>query len=577
MKRTLFTLAAGCFLLPLHAIAEVPHSPRVGENLVVNPGFAGADGWNLQRDTFYDPTTSRTPDGSGSILLTTPAGDPDFSFLETAFASLVPVEPGKTYTLSAYVKTAGWPNFISPFIGRYGQLQPLTAIENTNEIRFGTSQDGVWEEVVVTYTAEPGDGFAQAKFVKRANTQSFGKVWIDDIYFGEGFGFDRPPSPKTPFSGGRVRVDAVGNFEVRRGETWEPFFPLCVYSDNSRPKSVYSKQGFNCDIRLSDIDQFRAAANAISDFNPHGMMGGFDFSNYLDSGMDVFRDVDTLTDRLNEVLDSKVSENLLMFHWDNENDFELWELIGDIIGTVKSLDGAEEGVRQRPVYALNGNYGLARSQAASGIVDVTGTYFWSSGAEDFSRSNASIGTDALEILQRFEGQTIPVTFAQVNEVNGPGAMRRRLYQAIVEGAKGMGFWRDCFNRQCQSEFPPDEARPIDKQEWWPDFPGLRTEIDAMMPLIRQPEALDWTVTSSDPDIVHRVVNHDGEGYLILANLSSEERVTTFEIPQAPYQAVEVADYFSGAPIVGVAEDRFTVAVPGIGVGSGTAVLRLRGN
>ena len=576
-KLAIAVVAAAVTAMPVAVNAEVAHSVRRGVNQVVNPGFAGTDGWNLVQDTFYDAATSRTPDGSGSIVLTTPHGQPDYSFLETALSSLISVEPGKTYTLSAYVKTAGWPNFISPFVGRYGQSMPLTAIENTDEVRFGTSQDGVWEEIVVTYTAEPGDGFAQAKFVKRANTQDFGKVWIDDIYFGEGIGLERPPSTKTPFAGGSVRVDGEGNFEVRRDDGWQPFFPLCVYSDNRRPKSVYSDQGFNCDIRLGDVGQFRAAAAAVSDFNPDGLMGGFDFSNYLDSNMDVFRDVGTLTDRLTEIMASDAVDNLLLFHWDNENDFERWQLIGEVIDRVKAIDMATDGARQRPVYALNGNYGLARSQAASEFVEVTGTYFWSSGAEDLSRANGSIGTDGLALIQKFEGQTIPVTFAQLNEVNGAGAMRRRLYQAIIEGAKGMGFWRDCFNSQCRSEFPPDEARPIDKQEWWPDFPGLRREIDAMLPLIRQPLAADWAVDSSDPEVVHRVVEFEGEGYLILANLSSEQRIATFDIAEAPYRPAEVVDFFSGTPIIGISDNQFTVAVPGVGVGSGTAVLRLRGS
>lgn len=576
MKRFAYWLAAGCLtgLVPLQAGAQVAHSPRGGENQVGNPGFAGTAGWDLQDNTFFDPDTSRTADGSGSILLTVPHGEPGSSGLEMALSNLIPVEPGKTYTLSAYIKTAGWPNFLSPYLGRYGQLSPLTAIENTGESRYGTSRDGVWEEIAVTYTAEPGDGFAQPKFIKRANTQGFGKVWLDDIYFGEGIGLERPPAAKTPFAGGRVRVDGDGNFEVRRGEVWEPFFPLCVYSDNQRDKSVYSAQGFNCDIRLSSIEQFEAAAAAVSDFNPDGLLGGFDFSPYLDSSTDRFRDFDTLTDRLSAVLASDAADNLLLFHWDNENDFDQWQLMGDVIDRLKALDAVSDGARQRPIYALNGNFGLARSQAAAEIVEVTGTYFWSSGAEDSGRANGNIGTDAFELLQKIEGQTIPVTFAQLNEVNGAGAMRRRLFQSIIGGAKGMAYWRDCFNSRCRAEFEPDFARPIDEQAWWPDIPRLRTEVDAMLPLIRQSVATDWTVVSSDPDIVHRVVDYEGEGYMILLNLSSEERVTTFDVARSPYRALGVADYFSGAQIVDIADGRFAVAVPGVGVGSGTAVLRL---
>jgi len=78
--------------------------------------------------------------------------------------------------------------------------------------------------------------------------------------------------------------------------------------------------------------------------------------------------------------------------------------------------------------------------------------------------------------------------------NGPGDMRLRLYNAILLGAKAMGYWRDCYG-SCAEKYQKSVG-PVDRKPWWPDFPNLRREVDQLLPIIRQPHGTPWTVSVS---------------------------------------------------------------------------------
>jgi hypothetical protein len=521
-----------------------PHVRRRGQNLALNWNVATAEHWHVAGNAHYDASASRTADGSGSFYYE------DFRNAGRVASVLIPIEGGKKYTLGFFAKTANGPTLVSASVG----------IHDGNR-KFIRNLPGVPEEAK----------FVQLKIHKMANTRPDGQVWVDEVYFSEGVGLEQPPSPKRAFDGAHVRVDELGNFEIRKDGTWEPFFPLCMYSDNDRDPSVYSEQGWNVIIWTSTASGVRRAKEAVSDFNPDGMLAGFQISQYTFPSGWAYHDLDDLREKLRAVFEAGLGESLLLYYWDNENNYGQWKVPVDVIRTIKSMDVDSSGRRLHPVYALQGNYGIARVHAARGLVDVSGVYV--GGGVDAAGGAGSGDLDGLFVLDRLEGQISPAAFAQFNGVDGPGDMRLRLYNSIILGAKAMGYWRDCY-KGCSGEFQKSVG-PVDRKPWWPDFPNLRREVDKLLPLIRQPHWTSWSVRINPPDKVRAGTrDHNGEGCVILVNQTSSEQRVEVTLDGLPYTTQEVRDYFSDKRVASVRGTSFTAVLRKNDLASGTRVLRI---
>lgn len=546
-------------------LAQVPpHVARQGENLVADPGVASLTHWSLVRDAVHDEAVSRTADGSGSFRLVTPL--PEASRVNS---KRIAVQGGKTYTYGFYVKTENGPTYIGAQISLHDETGKT--IRNLVSAHGGPSEDGQWQEFALPFTVPDGIESIGLQVYKTDNTNAGGVAWVDDFYLGEGIGLEQKPSPKKPFAGAHVRVDALGNFEVREAGGWRPFFPLCMFSDNERDWSVYSKQGWNTIMRAGAAHQVQQAKDAVSEFNPDGMKACFSLSPFTFPSGWAYNDLDDLNKTLGEVFSEGLGDNLLLYYWDNENNHDQWRVPSDVIDAIRKIDVDAQGQRLHPIYALQGTYNLARVHAAKGLVDVAGTYFGGTSADMGGAGQGDYG--AYFMLERLEGQTNPASFAQFNGVDGAGEMRQRLYHSIILGARAMGYWVDAFNAGQRSEFP--KVGPVDEKPWWPDFPNLRREIDRLLPLIREPHWTAWSATADDPGSVHvGTRDMDGLGYVILVNGSTEARKVTVALEGMPYAASDAHDYFDESKIASVEDGSFTVELPGIGIGSGTRVLRI---
>ncbi len=500
-----------------------PHVRRAAENLAENPTVATAEHWHMGGDARYEPRTSRRPDGSGSFVLATPYYE-DSKHAGRIASRILPIEGGRNYTLGFFAKTANGPTFVGASVGIYDADGEF--LRNLGGIRFGTTRDGSWEECAMPLFVPREARFVQLKIHKMANTRPGGRVWVDDIYFGAGVGLEQPPSAKRAFDGAHVRVDQLGNFEVQRDGRWVPFFPLCIYSDNARDWSVYSKQGWNTIIWTSSADGVRRARDAVSEFNPHGMMAGFQIAQYTFPSGWAYNQIENLKRTLRTIFDQGFGDHLLLYYWDNENNYGQWTVPVNVIRTIQQLDVDGAGRRLHPVYALQGNYGLARVHAARGLVDVSGVYV--GGGADATGGAGAGDAGGLFILDRLEGQTSPAAFAQFNGVDGPGDMRLRLYNSLLLGAKAIGYWRDCY-KGCSDAFQ-ESVGPVDQKPWWPDFPNLRREVDRLLPLIRQPHWTSWSVHVDPPGAV-RVGTRmfDGIGYLIVVNQTRSPQTVTMKL------------------------------------------------
>ncbi len=558
--------------LPQDATSLRPHVPRQGANLIVNPSIKTTKGWRVMRSAGFDPAVSRTKDGSGSFKLTVPIPDPQRS---TVLSDLVPVQSGQRYTCAFYLLTANGPTYVGVQIVLHDSNKRY--IRNYISARGGASEDGGWQEFALPFTVPANVSYIRVEAYKTENTKPGGRVWVDDFYLGVGLGLEQAPSPKKGFAGAHVRIDTLGNFEVRKKTGWIPFFPLCMYSDNRRDWSVYSRQGWNTMIWAGAAHQVKQAREAVSEFNPDGMMAGFQISQYTFPSSGLYNNLKDLRTRLRELFDQGLGDNLLLYYWDNENHHDQWQVPAKVITTIKGLDVNSAGKRLHPIYALQGTFNIARVHAAKRLVDVSGAYFGGTTADTGGAGQG--GHEGFFVLDRIEGQTSPAAFAQFNGVNGPGDMRLRLYNAILLGAKAIGYWRDCFSPDQQKEFP--SVGPVDKKDWWPDFPNLRREVDILLPLIRNPHWTSWAARVGNPNEVRiGTRNHKGECYLLLVNQTVKTQQVTIALEGLPYAALEVRDMFNDQKVASINEGTFTVTLPENGINSGTKVLRIvssRGN
>jgi hypothetical protein len=188
---------------------------------VTNPTFSGTSNWFVSGGAQYDLGASRSADGSGSIRLP-PNG-------RVGTAGAIAVTPGKTYTFAAYIRTGAWPP---------GNVDMAFSVATAGGgfVRYGgesgasgNSGPNKWEEIVLTITPDATTTFITLIIGRIYADSGVSDMWLDEVYFGEGIGFEQPPSAKLPFLGADVQVDALGNVSVKKAGQFQPFFPLCIW------------------------------------------------------------------------------------------------------------------------------------------------------------------------------------------------------------------------------------------------------------------------------------------------------------------------------------------------------------
>ena len=534
--------------------SKVPHFKRVGNNLLTNAAVNEEKGWTFSGGATYDSSVTRTKDGSGALKM----GEQNSKIL----SEKIPVVPGKTYTLAVYMKDNKWP---AGTIKLTPQVYTNTGAfkKNARGTRQAVSGTNMWQESVIFYTAGPDEKFVRLMIIRKDGPGTKNEIWLDDAYIGEGVGFEQPPVPKKAFHGSKVRVDHLGNFEVLRNHSWEPFFPLCIFADQNRPDwTFYSKQGFNCNMWGASAAQVRKAKNAVSNFNPNGMMSGFSLAPFTAPFGWAYSNLDGLRKRLEDIKDAGLSEDILTYYWDNEKAFEQWTVPIKVTDLIKQVDTDNKGKRMHPIFALQGNHGVARMYHNGKVqmTDVVGTYL---AGDDGGQGGSA---DGLIVLENIYGQQNPVTFGQINRGVGK-EFRSKLYNSLIQGARGMGFWRDFFNVSGQ--------KSVDQWEWWNDLPNLRREIDRLLPIIRQPHWTEWTLAPQKKNpLSFGTRDYEDEGYVILVNTSKSPVTVTYKIEGLDYQPQAVHDFFTDKKVSSVSKGSFTITLPGYGIGKGTAVYRL---
>lgn len=164
--------------------AEVPFGDVVlpGKNYVNNGGFErGSEGWEAFAGRTSGGVVNDEHHSGGACYKATGVID-DYRYLNQ---TPVPLTPGRIYTLSAWMKTAGFRR-----AGKDAQALNLTNYGWTQSAQLSPLQsDQDWTRYEVTFEAPPTSeqgGRPSYTLVVFWPTKSEGTVWIDDIQIEEG-------------------------------------------------------------------------------------------------------------------------------------------------------------------------------------------------------------------------------------------------------------------------------------------------------------------------------------------------------------------------------------------------------
>ena len=551
--------AATCISTVSHPFYEIT-SPNILESEGMNWNADTEEGW-IVTGVEYDAEISRTADGSGSFKLIPVEEGADARRAYTS--ERIPVEAGKVYSVSFYMMS----DF--PFDGTglsYPALHPLVQFRNSDgsfsrndSTHASVSRQGSWEEIVMFIYPKGDESFVRIHVIRTVPDSSnypvpqFGNIWVDDFYLGEGIGFREPSyHPRDGFSGPKIRIDSLGNYELFEDGKWNPFFPFGIYADSSVPMQTYSDLGFNLNHWSgSRLDE---AAEAVSEYNPKGMYSMLDISSYLYYSIpDTYKDFETIGSRIDSIQSSEYYGHFLGYYWDNESiDYE-----GpfEVINFIKSKDSGH------PVYTLKGQ--MFQARALKNIVDVVGNCI-TPGVD-----SPSTGGWRLFSFDNIQETKLPMG---IGIVTGCNDMKRReaeglrvdFYTAIIKGARAVSYYRDPI---CNSG-----GKHIWETSLGSEVGVLRKEMEQLLPLIRENHWTGWSASSSSLDIVFGTRDNGKEGFIFAANPNESAITTSFAISglDSVYIPSHAEDFFTDETVAEISGNSFTVTIPAYG----TAVYRL---
>lgn len=530
----------------------------------------------LHNNNLYDKSMSHTNDGSGSFHLK--KGGNSF-FADRIISEFIQVKEKKNYKVGFYMKSINWPSPNSFFIISYYDKNKKLISKERNTGLWSNSKINTWEKCSSIIEPPFKTRYLTIEIRNHKKVENLNKdIWIDDIFILEKFNIHKNIK-KKPFNGSITKFDELGNIKIFSNEKWIPFFPLCIYNDHYRDMSIYSKQGFNCIAWSSNPEVINKAAVAISSFNPNGMMAALQIVRYLDPKTQYKFTKEKLISIINQIKEKNLMSHLLWYYWDNEHMYNSYNLPTEIINIIKKLDKDKDSKRMHPIYALNGQIGLARKY--NNLIDITGTYLVTSREKTNEIKNLS---NKFLIMNSIRSLTAPVAVAQINiglkKYQGVGKkMRASIYKAIALGAKGIGYWRDRspknprYQNTNKTMIEKYIHGDITKQTWWEDFPNIRREIDKMLldGLIQSSHLTSWNAISTNKTIIIGTRTIDNKKYLIIANMINNKQKIEIELKNINTTLTEAFNYFSNEKISDIKLNKLKISLNKYG----TIVIKLK--
>ena len=513
-------------------------SVAVTPNLVTNAGFEGSGTWLFSTGAFYSGSISKES-GTGSVKFS--VNDPSAKSAWYAQIQSNRIEDFKyltPYTISAEVRSEFVPTYLEAFVRTWdkdGKIMPNHTVTTTTGMA-SNSISGKWQEIRFVVSINSTDVKQIAICIGRSmNDWGLKDFYVDNVNFRVGIAQSKATSQRRKFNGSTVRIDEQGNWSVIENGSWKPFFPFGLYPYLERKDyQSLSRQGFNLVLSQQYRGQVALAKAAVSNFNPHGMKSGLRMSKYATPG-DKYWSLSRLQSEMRTILATQpgqadLNETLIMYDWDNENNWKAWQHWSQMVNVIRSND------RSRPIYILNGYPGV--QPALDKLSDVSGTYVGLDPKESYES-----GFAAFEILRYSENQQTPASIAQLNDIaDKPYSLRERVYNAITKGAKGIVVWGDGI----QSE-DKKELKFVESRTWWADVPELRRELDLLLPVLQQPSSSQFQLASNDPEIRYDIKRMQDNFILILLNPGTKSKSVMFS--SSSHRIDEISAFFGSSTLI----------------------------
>jgi hypothetical protein len=508
--------------------------------------------WTGSNGATYDMTTVHTgPTGSPSWNLSTPGA--------TVQSAFIPVTSGKTYTFAASLESGVAPAMADMYIGVYNASK--TFKYNYAGSYQATTAANTWQPTDILYTAQPGDAYIRLKYMRlpagRGPTGA-GSLRVTALRLTQGVNLAPDPSPKQAFNGSMVRVDAQGNWSVLRNNTWQPFFVFGIYNESPvNTPQTYSDQGFNTLFSNAfSLDLLQQAKDAVSRFNPDGMMSMIDISAFIDPRSSKYDNLTLLRQDLTALEHSPLISQVLGFYWDNEQ-YDNYNVARAVTDLVRQYDVNAAGQRQHPIYMLEGQQGT--DPLYDRLVDVVGDYVRSPQTASYLGPQQDI-TQRAAITADLPGQTKPFSIATIsNEAYGKN-LNDLIQEALIAGARGIAFYADGVPYNYNGPAQSPAATNITRRDFWPELPTLAAHLERLEPLLRQPAETTWGLSASNGQVIYGTRTDKGQDFVLLVNPTSSAQAVTFTVQGLPYTARKVKDYFTGSTVAPVSFNRFTIVL-----------------
>ncbi|MAD16734.1 MAG: hypothetical protein CL579_11765 [Alteromonadaceae bacterium] len=539
-------LMSFCLWLFSTTILSQPHLLRdSNQNILSNPNLAGTDAWYFPEIGLYDSSLSSINDASGSIKLTN-AISTNSSNYDWVLSDSYPVIAGQQYTLSAKIYSDTFPAPVAATLIIFRKADG-SWLENSISAIQSPSDKNTWQEMTTHFYVPEQAASAQVySFMSQKLNEYTGNIWLDEFFLAEGISYALPASVKRPFNGQYTKVDSLGNISVLKSGVHTPFIPLCIHADNQRADwKIYSTQGFNCNMWAGSAQYIQKAKEAVSDFNPNGMMSGLQIASFMMPNHSHYANQSLLQSRIDDIENQNLQESLLLYYWDNEKEqIREWDVPKQMTTAIRDKNTGH------PIYMLLDGEGITRKYASSQVnmVDMIGDYI------NVGRYRDS---DGFITANNLEHQTSPVTFAQINYGSGL-QFRAKIYAGLAKGARAFSVWRDDFKQTSE------QAGAIENALWWHQLPQIRRELDQLQPLIKQAHWTDWRLGVSSKSIDYGTRNLAGLGYIILSNEHAEAIQTQVNLVDLPYDASKAINYLTGEPIANIDNGQFNVSLPAYG-------------
>ena len=358
-----------------------------------------------------------------------------------------------------------------------------------------------------------------------------------------------PASIRKPFDGGRVRIDALGNWELLENGKWRPYFPLVMYpaSDNVDYRK-YRKNGWNTLTQISSVSAAERAADA-------GLYFQIDFSStFIRYGT---REAVAL---LRKFQASRAWGRVVALYFDLENGTELKRRKATDMVTALKKALYKDGKQEVPVIV---NHLSPEAMNAFGdLFDVVGAYV-NTVVSPWNRSS-TIGThlgqmEAFVTAVNSENMLVPVGVGTVNMPHEGDHLETLLWAAIVRGARAFGYWRD--------RYDDTRATDIARKKWFSAFPRHAANIRKALPILRQPSHPPFRITMNEREreqgVIFTTREYKGKPVLIVvyqgSNMETTKKPKTVVFSSdVPFRTVR--DVFTGKVVAGNKGGRFALTL-----------------